>query len=122
MEAMFEIFDSDNDGYFGLDDLITLLRSYEKLQIVPQLKNFCPQRNVSNSSGSKTDVSDSASSESAHTAVSSGEVPDIVLDEPFYYSSKEIKKVASKMLKSSGFNNRSMLTLSDFTVFMNENT
>ena len=37
MEAFLEIFDSDNDGLFGIDDLITVLRTSEKFQIVPHL-------------------------------------------------------------------------------------
>ena len=40
MSAIFEIFDFDNDGMFGLDDLITLLRTFEKSEIIPQLSNL----------------------------------------------------------------------------------
>lgn len=38
-QVLFEIFDFDNDKCFGLEDLITLLRTFESSSIVPQLIN-----------------------------------------------------------------------------------
>ena len=100
MEALFEIFDSDNDGFFGLEDLITLLRTYETSQIVPQL-NGQLQRNYEgvDNSDSHTDVSSDKSSKSVMTAESDNYIPAIVLDTPEYVSSKKMRKIAMKMMK-----------------------
>lgn len=123
MSALFNIFDSDNDGYFGLDDLITLLRSFEKNRIVPQLNKPTLRHassSTSDSSGGKTDVESGNSSKEVETISSSEDLPETVLDSQPYFSSKKIKSIAKKMLKNSGFDSKSLLDITDFSGFMND--
>jgi tRNA A-37 threonylcarbamoyl transferase component Bud32/Ca2+-binding EF-hand superfamily protein len=123
MEALFEIFDSDNDGYFGLNDLITLLRTYETSQIVPQLRSHLQRNNeFSENSDSHTDASSDKSSKSVMTAESDDSIPEIILDTPEYITSKKMKKIATKMMKDCGFDSDSFLNFEEFAEFISKNS
>jgi len=46
VEALFQIFDTDNDGFFDIEDLITLLRTFEVSGVVPELRKETPGFNI----------------------------------------------------------------------------
>lgn len=123
MEALFDIFDFDNDGYFGIDDLITLLRTYEKLGIVPQLNKLKLSESPSassDSSGRRTNVDSDSSSQSIETMPTSSELSEKLSERPVYFTSKQLHKIAKRMFGESGFDSTENLTLTDFTDFMDE--
>ena len=121
MEALFEIFDFDNDGYFGIEDLITLLRTFETQQIVPELKNSkSTSRIISDDSDENTEA-DTDSSRSIKTLDSSCEIPTYELESLPYISSHKMKKIARNMFTKEGFTKNAFLSLESFSTFMRAN-
>ena len=122
MESCLNIFDSDNDGLFGFEDLITLLRSLERLGVVPELNKF-RTKNISSPSTDASSKSgeDEISNNTLESTENSDELESISLDNIEYISSKKIAKIAKSMLKDCGLSYKSPLSIEEFTLFMNEN-
>ena len=123
MRALFEIFDTDNDGRFGLQDLITLLRTFERSGVIPQLTNL-KVKNVLDSStegSSDSSQSDKNSNKDIEVTDNSNFVDDSILDDSVYISSKRLKKIAKNMLSEAQLNYKSPLNLEEFSSFINEN-
>lgn len=122
---MFEIFDTDNDGYFSISDLITVLRSFENSRIVPKLdkivSSYDREHNSSDSSSVRTEADSDGSPTSALSVGSSDSIPSYEISNPTFYTSSELKRVANKMLKEAGFDKKSYLNLSEFGELMNYN-
>lgn len=118
MKVIFDIFDTDNDELFGLDDLITVLRTFEKNQVIPNLVKAAHKTKNITSSDENTDA-DSKSSKSIGTQESLEDGVSSVSKAFTSLSSKKLKKVAKQMFKNAGFNKNASLDLNDFTEFIN---
>jgi len=119
-KALFEILDTDNDGFFGLEDLITLLRTFETSEIIPELLRESPgfEDKVLNILSDEEVGSNNGSTTSIATLESSGEIPTITLESLAYISSTKITRIAMKMLKNGGFEKDAKLGFVDFSKFL----
>jgi len=129
MEAIFEIFDSDNDGLFNLNDLITVLRTFEKFRIVPKLAQMSAAKHlvrkatiIEAKTKSRIEEShvdnDDFNSDSDIEVDESEEEMDEYFDIPAPLSSKLICKTAREMFQEAGFDDQSELNLEEFIKFL----
>jgi tRNA A-37 threonylcarbamoyl transferase component Bud32 len=122
MRAMLDIFDIDNDNLFGLEDLISVLRTFEKNQAIPNLVKAAKGNMSSTASDDSANTNDnSLSTKTIGTQDSIEKINFSGSKIPKPLSSKKIKKVAKSMLIDAGFDKNSLLNLSDFTTFMEQN-
>jgi hypothetical protein len=128
VDALFEIFDTDNDGAFGIDDLITVLRSFEKFQIVPKIRHISMNKQMlirkvtglsSKFQENETDEMESPSSD--ETIESSDEEIDEILGVPSPLTSKRMRQAAVELLKEAGFEADVLLSREQFDVFLDKN-
>jgi Ca2+-binding EF-hand superfamily protein len=128
VDALFEIFDTDNDGAFGIDDLITVLRSFEKFQIVPKIRHISMTKQMlirkatelsSKFQENETDKLDAPGSD--ETIESSDEEIDEILGVPSPLSSKRMRQAAAELFKEAGFEADLLLSREQFDIFLDKN-
>ena len=103
MQALFEIYDIDNDGSFGINDLITVIRSFEKSGIIEDLNSM------------KQGIIDSKDSKLRTDNVMIDENTDSI-----YVSSEEMKNFAQKLFREAGFDINSSLNFDQFVEFISK--
>ena len=119
IKAFFEIFDTDNDGYFSVEDLVTVIRSFDNKGIIPDL-NKMKQKTFDNKK-ELSDCATSGSSKSITSEESSDEASEEAAIQSVYVTSERVLKLAKRLIKKSGFYTENKLDFEQFRTFINNN-